>query len=120
MKKLFVLISVLIAVVACTAPPANREAVNSSTVAEKPSAPPITEADAIAKEKAVWESVRNKDYDGFAAMLANDELEVTGGDGVLEKAGSVFMGKDFETSELAFSDWEFMSIEKNAWGVAYT
>src|SRR2546422_274945 len=101
MKKLFVLIAVLIVVAACTAPPANRETVNSGFVGEKPAAPPMAESDAIAKEKAVWEAVKNKDYDGFAGMLANDELEVTGGDGVLEKAGSVSMVKDFEPSELA-------------------
>jgi len=49
------------------------------------SAPAMTEADAIAKEKAVWDTVKNKNYDGFASMLASDEMEVTGGDGVLEK-----------------------------------
>jgi len=120
MKKLFVLIAALIVVAACTAPPANRETVNSSTVAEKPSAPAMTEADAIAKEKAVWDTVKNKNYDGFASMLASDEMEVTGGDGVLEKAGSVSMVKDFEPSEIAFSDWKFMSIDKDAWVVTYT
>jgi len=120
MKKLFVLIAALIVVAACTAPPANRETVNSSTVAEKPSAPAMTEADAIAKEKAVWDTVKNKNYDGFASMLASDEMEVTGGDGVLEKAGSVSMVKDFEPSEIAFSDWKFMSIDKDAWVVTYS
>src|SRR5882762_3597333 len=120
MKKLFVLIAALIVVAACTAPPANRETVNSSTVAEKPSAPAMTEADAIAKEKAVWDTVKNKNYDGFASMLASDEMEVTGGDGVLEKAGSVSMVKDFEPSEIAFSDWKLMSIDKDAWVVTYS
>jgi hypothetical protein len=120
MKKLFVLIAALIVVAACTAPPANRETVNSSTVSEKPSAPAMTEADATAKEKAIWDTVKNKDYDGFASMLASDEMEVTGGDGVLEKAGSVSMVKDFEPSEITFSDWKFMSIDKDAWVVTYT
>jgi len=80
----------------------------------------MTEADATAKEKAIWDTVKNKDYDGFASMLASDEMEVTGGDGVLEKAGSVSMVKDFEPSEITFSDWKFMSIDKDAWVVTYT
>ncbi|HXL79716.1 MAG TPA: DUF4440 domain-containing protein [Pyrinomonadaceae bacterium] len=119
MKKLFVLIAALIAVAACTAPPANRETVNSSTVAEKPSVPPITEADAIAKEKAVWDTVTKKDYDAFAGMLDSGQLEVTA-DGVLEKSGSVLMVKDFEPRELTFSDWKFLSIDKDAYMVVYT
>src|SRR6266851_5351190 len=119
MKKLFVLIAALIVVAACTAPPANRETVNRSTVAEKPSAPPITEADAIAKEKAVWDSVKNKDYDAFAGALDSGSLEVTA-DGVLEKSGSVSMVKDFEPTEITFSDWKFLSIDKDAFVVTYT
>src|ERR1700682_2008919 len=116
MKKLFVLIAALIVVAACAAPPANRETANSSTVAEKPSAPAMTEADAIAKEKAIWQTVKNKDYDGFAGMLDSSSLEVTA-DGVLEKSGSVSMVKDFEPTEITFSDWKFLSIDKDAFVV---
>lgn len=118
MKKLFVLISVLIVVAACTAPPANRETVNSSTVAEKP-ATTITEADAIAREKAIWDTITKKDYDGFAAMLDSGQLEVTT-DGVQDKAASVTMVKDFEPSEVIFSDWKLLSIDKDAYVVVYT
>jgi len=119
MRKLFVLIAALIVVVACTAPPTNRESVNSSTVAEKPSAPPMTEADAIAKEKAVWDTVKNKDYAAFAGMLDTAQLEVTP-DGVLEKAQSVSMVKEFEPTELTFSDWKLLSIDKDAYVVIYS
>ncbi|MEP6741511.1 MAG: nuclear transport factor 2 family protein [bacterium] len=119
MKKLFVLISMLIVVAACTAPSTNQGNVNTSTAYEKPSAPAMTEADAIAKEKAVWDTVKNKDYDAFGNMLANDEMEVTA-DGVLQKAGSVSMVKDFEPSEITFSDWKFLSIDKDAWVITYT
>lgn len=118
MKKLFVLISVLIVAAACTAPPANRETVNSSTVAEKPATTPVTEADAIAKEKAIWDTITKKDYDGFAAMLDTAQLEVTA-DGVHDKAGSATMIKDFEPSEVIFSDWKFLSIDKDAYVVVY-
>ncbi len=119
MKKLFVLISLLIVATACTAPPPPTETAVNTNTAEKASAPAITEADAIAKEKAIWETIKTKDYDAFGNMLANDELEVTS-DGVMDKAASVSMVKDFEPSEIAFSDWKFLSIDKDAWVITYT
>jgi hypothetical protein len=118
MKKLFVLISVLLVVAACTMTPPEKVTVNTNT-AEKSSAPAMTEADAIAKEKAVWDTITKKDYDAFAAMLDSSQLEVTS-DGVLEKAGSVSMVKDFQPTELTFSDWKFLSIDKDAYVVTYS
>lgn len=118
MKKLFVLISVLLVVAACTAPPPEKATVNTNTM-EKPSAPAITEADAIAKEKAIWDTITKKDYDAFAGMLDTGSLEVTA-DGVLEKSGSVSMVKDFQPTEITFSDWKFLSIDKDAYVVTYS
>jgi hypothetical protein len=117
MKKLFVLISVLLVVAACTAPPPEKATVNTN-MAEKPSAPAITEADAIAKEKAIWDTITKKDYDAFAAMLDSSQLEVTS-EGVQDKATSVTMVKDFEPSEVTFSDWKFLSIDRDAYVVVY-
>jgi hypothetical protein len=119
MKKLLVLISTLIAVAACTAPAPNQANVNSNTIAEKPAAPPMTEADAIAKEKAIWDTITKKDYDAFAAMLDSGQLEVTA-EGVQDKAASITMVKDFEPSETTFSDWKFLPIDKDAYVVVYT
>jgi len=118
MKKLFVLISVLFVMAACAAPPANREATVNTNIAEKPSAPPMTEADAIAKEKAVWDTITKKDYDAFASMLDSAQLEVSP-EGVNNKASSVTMVKDFEPSEVMFSNWKFLSIDKDAYVVVY-
>jgi hypothetical protein len=117
MKKLFVLISLFSVAAACTVPPANQN-VNTSTVAEKPSAPAMTEADAIAKEKAIWDTITKKDYDGFAAMLDSGQLEVMS-DGVQDKATSVTSVKDFEPTETTFSNWKFLSIDKDAYVVVY-
>jgi hypothetical protein len=78
----------------------------------------MTEADAIAKEKAIWDTIKAKDYDAFGNMLADDQVEVTG-EGVLDKAGSITAVKDFEPVELAFSDWKFSSIDKDAFIVTY-
>jgi hypothetical protein len=79
----------------------------------------MTEADAITKEKAIWDTIKNKDYDAFGNMLADDQVEVTG-EGVLDKAASIAAVKDFEPVELAFSDWKFSSIDKDAFIVTYT
>jgi hypothetical protein len=79
----------------------------------------MTEADAIAKEKAIWDAIKAKDYDAFGNMLADDQVEVTG-EGVLDKAASITAVKDFEPVELAFSDWKFSSIDKDAFIVTYT
>jgi hypothetical protein len=79
----------------------------------------MTEADAIAKEKAIWNTITKKDYDAFAGMLDSSSLEVTA-DGVLQKSGSVSMVKDFEPSEITFSDWKFLSIDKDAYVVTYS
>jgi hypothetical protein len=118
MKKLFVLISLLSVAAACAAPPANQGNVNTSPVAEKPAAPAITETEAIAKEKAIWDAITKKDYDGFAAMLDSGQLEVMS-DGVNDKATSVTSVKDFEPTETTFSNWKFLSIDKDAYVVVY-
>jgi hypothetical protein len=73
----------------------------------------------MAKEKAAWDAIKNKDYDAFGAFLASDFLEVTPTT-VFDKAGSVANVKDFEPSELDFSDWKFLQLDKNAFAITYT
>ncbi len=119
MKKIFLITFALMFVAACAAPPpAKAPDTNRNSVSE--TAPPaISETDAIAKEKAVWDAIKAKDYDAFADMLASDQLEVLD-DGVHDKAASVAGVKQFEPSELTFSDWKFLPIDKGAFIVAYT
>jgi hypothetical protein len=118
MKRTLLLIAVLILTGACaTPPPANREATPSA--AASPAAVAMTEADAIAKEKAIWDTIKNKDYDAFGNMLADDMIEVTG-EANLDKAGAIAGVKDFEPTEVVFSDWKFLSIDKDAFVVIYT
>jgi hypothetical protein len=78
----------------------------------------VTEADAIAREKAIWDTIKAKDYDAFGNMLADDQVEVSG-EGVFDKAASITAVKDFEPVELTFSDWKFSSIDKDAFIVTY-
>ena len=120
MKKLLVLISALIVAAACTTTPTNQSTPGANTnSAATPMAAAMTEADAIAKEKAVWEAIKNKDYEAFGNMLADDQIEVMG-ESVNDKAGSIARVKDFEPSEVTFSDWKFLSIDKDAFVVTYT
>jgi hypothetical protein len=117
MKKIFLLISVLILTGACaTPPPANRE---TPPPAASPASVTMTEADAIATEKAVWDTIKNKDYDAFGNMLADDMIEVTG-EAVLDKTSAIAGVKDFEPTEVVLSDWKFLSIDKDAFVVIYT
>ncbi|MEK6282873.1 MAG: DUF4440 domain-containing protein [Acidobacteriota bacterium] len=114
-KKILVLISALILASACAAPPTNREAApptNTNRASESSSAP-LTEAEVIAKEKAVWDALKKKDYDAFSNMLATDYLEV-GSEGVYDKAGIVTYLKDLEFTDATFSGWRLLPIDKNA------
>lgn len=119
MKKILLFVSTLIFVAACAAPPTNNEVVTNRNSATESAPPAITEADAIAKEKAIWEAIKNKDYDAFTAMLASDQIEVLP-EGVMDKAASVEGVKLFEPSEVAFSDWKFLAVDKDAFVIAYT
>jgi hypothetical protein len=118
MKKLLVLVCAVIVVAACAAPPPSREATPPATTAASPTASPMTEADAIAKEKAIWDAIKAKDYDAFAAMIAEDSVEVVP-EGVMDKAGSITGVKQFEPSEVNFSNWKFLSIDRDAYIVVY-
>lgn len=120
MKKLLVIVFAMIMTAACGAPATNQSMTTTNT--NSPAAPMaamMTEADAIAKEKAVWDAIKNKDYEAFGNMLAEDQLEVTG-EAVFDKAGSIASVKQFEPSEVVFSDWKYLPIDKDAFAVTYT
>src|SRR4030088_881682 len=120
MKKILVIVSVLIVAAACAAPPTNQSTPSANTnPAVTPLAATMTEADAIAKEKAIWDTIKAKDYEAFGNMLADDQLEVMG-EAVNDKAGSIAGVKDFEPSDVTFSDWKFLSIDKDAFVITYT
>jgi hypothetical protein len=118
MKKILLLVSALILTGACTAPSTNEPAKPADTPAEKKTAPAATQADAEANEKAIWDALQKKDYDAFNKMLAEDQMEVAA-EGVNDKAASTAMVKDFEPTEVALSDWRFLSIDKDSYLVVY-
>lgn len=119
MKKILVLVSLLLLVAACTTEPApNTNApTNANTAAPKTAAP--SEADMIAKEKAVWDTIKQKDYAAFGNMLASDYVEVTD-EGVMDKAGIVTDAKDFIPTDLTFSDWKMTLIDNDAAILTYS
>ena len=101
MKKILLIITALMVVTACAAPPTNREAAPAAnTNSATDAVVTMTEAEAIAKEKATWEAIKNKDYEGFANMLAADAMEVLPGN-VNDKAVMVANARDFEPGEIA-------------------
>lgn len=118
MKKISLLIAVLTFAAACATPPTNRDLTSSNRGVAEATPTPMTEADAIAKEKAIWDTIKRKDYDAFAAMLDAGSLEVVP-EGVIPKEGSVSSIKDFEPTEVNFSDWKYVSIDKDAFIVTY-
>lgn len=119
MKKSYALVLLLALAAACAAPPTNREAAPTNSAATaSPATMAISEADVIAKEKAVWDAIKNKDYETFANMLADTMVEVLP-DAVHDKAASIAGVKEFEPTEVTFSDWKYLPINKNAVVVVY-
>ncbi len=126
MKKLLVLVSLLIAAAACSTTPSgnkdvttNANSANANKGAETKSAAMVSESDIIAKEKASWDAIKKKDWDGFGKMLASDYLEVLD-DGVHDKASALTQIKDFDLSEVTFADWKMLPIDKDAVIITYT
>jgi hypothetical protein len=114
MKKILALVTFLVVAAACsTEPPAGPPASNANRAASAPPAAGLSEADATAKEKAVWETIKKKDYDGFGSMLTSDYVEV-GGDGIFDKAGVIAYVKDLAVTDVTFSGWKLLPVDKDA------
>jgi hypothetical protein len=112
MKKSYALVLLLVLAVACGTPSTNREAAptnRAATVATTPMA--ISEADVIAKEKAAWDAIKNKEFDNYGKMLADDQVEILP-DAVHDKVATLAGVKEFEPTEVTFSDWKYLSIDK--------
>ena len=112
MKKILALVSFLVVAAACAPPTTNTNtASNANTTASKSAAP--TEAEMTAKEKAVWDTLKKKDYDAFGNSLASDYTEVTD-QGVFDKATIIADVKDFNLTDASFSDWKMLPINNDA------
>ncbi|HWP53426.1 MAG TPA: nuclear transport factor 2 family protein [Pyrinomonadaceae bacterium] len=126
MKKILVLVSLLITAAACSNAPsgnkdvtANANSVNANKGTEMKTAALVSESDIIAKEKASWDAIKTKDWDGFGKMLASDYIEILD-DGVHDKASALTEIKNFDLSDVTFADWKMLPIDKDAVIITYT
>jgi hypothetical protein len=103
-----------------TPPPANTAPAPKSTASPNvPSAKPVeTGPDPVANEKAVWESFRNKNYEGFAGVLLPEFIEVEA-EAVYDKAGSVKGVSMFDASKAELSDFKTIKIDNDSSVVTY-
>ena len=118
MKK-FLILMVAIVATACTTPTTttNRDDTNRNGSGATAVAP-LTEADAIANEKALWATFDKQDYNAFANMMDEQTLYVTS-DGVYDKIATVKSVNGFMPKDLVFSDWKFLSIAKDSAVITY-
>jgi hypothetical protein len=99
-------------------PPASSSPPKSASPAPKAEVP-AAGPDPIANEKMVWDLFKSKNYDGFAALLAPDFLEVEP-DNYYDKAGSVKGVSMFDFSKAVLSDWKAVKLDDTSSLVTYT
>ena len=76
-------------------------------------------ADVTAKEKQIWDALKNKDHEAFGKMLATDMIFISS-DGVSDKTGTISGVKDFAPTEVNLSDWKTVVLDEDAAIVVYT
>ena len=98
------------------APPA--AAASPAKAAKSPATAAATGPDPIANEKIVWDLIKGRNYDAFAALLAPDFLEIEP-DGYYDKAGSVKAIAMFDPSKFESSDFKAVKFDANTALVTY-
>lgn len=96
------------------APPANANANTSATGDSAALTAAVT-----AKERQLWDALKNRDYDAFAKMLSSDSVYVSS-DVVGDKAATVNGVKNFAPTEVNLSDWKTVVLDEDAVVVTYT
>jgi hypothetical protein len=125
MKRIILLASLLLAVSACSPAPAPSNAntptpaANTSNASTPSTATTPSDSGVTAKEKEIWDNIKAKNPDAFAAMLAEDFIYVSS-DGVHDKAASVNGIKQIEATDITLSDWKTVTVNKDAAIVTYT
>jgi hypothetical protein len=101
-----------------TSKPAGKAA-NTNTAAPATHADTSAGDDPIAKEKHLWDALKRKDWDTFAAGLAEDQLEVEP-TGVYDKAGTLAAVKAVDFTNMTLSDFKATKFDADATLVTYT
>jgi hypothetical protein len=125
MKRLLALAALLLAASACTPTTtenANTGAGNTNTNANAAASPTpagVTQADIEAKEHQVWDAIKAKKWDDFAAMLT-DDFVIVGGDGVQNKSQTLDVMKKYDLTEYSFSDVRLVKVDTDLVVLVYT
>lgn len=127
MKRIILLAALLLSAGACAAPStapnnASTTPANGNTtvaVATPTPAVMVSDADIIAKEKQVWDMIKNQNLEGFGSMLAEDEMYVSD-DNIYDKKGTLDGLKGLELTDVTLSDWKVVKIDKDAAVVTYS
>lgn len=97
---------------------ANATTANSNASLSPASGGAIAEA-VTAKEKQLWDALKNRDHDAFGKMLADDMTYISS-DVVGDKAATINGVKNFAPTELNLSDWKTVVLDEDAVVVTYT
>ena len=73
----------------------------------------------IAREKQLWDALKNRDYDAFGKMLSSDNVYISS-DVVGGKDETVNGVRNFAPTEVNLSDWKTVVLDADAAVVTYT
>jgi hypothetical protein len=100
-------------------PPTSTTAASpAASSAASPTAEPITSSDPAANEKLLWDAIKSKNAEAFAAFLAPDAVEVEPA-GVYDKTASAKGITMFDASRTSLSDWKTAKLDTDATLVTY-
>lgn len=127
MKRLLALAALLVAASACTTNTTqntntgagNTNASANANAAATATPAGVTQADIEAKERQSWEHLKAKNWDAFAATLADDFVFV-GGPGVFGKTETVDTLKKMELLEYTLTDMRFLKVNPDLAVITYT
>jgi hypothetical protein len=117
MKKILALVSLLVLAAACGGPSTNQATSNANMSPEAKAPTRMADDEAAAREKTSWDAIKRKDYDALGNILPTDYIEVE--DAVYDKASAMAFYKDFNLSDVTFSDWKTLPVDKDAVIVMY-
>ncbi|HYY42538.1 MAG TPA: nuclear transport factor 2 family protein, partial [Pyrinomonadaceae bacterium] len=103
--------------------PANTTVNANASTATTPATPAASananETAIIDHEKQIWDAIKNKDYDAFGNLLA-EEFVFVDSHGTDNRAGTLKGVKDFNPTDVTLSDWKVVPIDDDAAVVTYT
>ena len=118
MKKILALVSLLVLAAACGGPSTNQATSNANMTPEAKAPTRMADDEAAAREKTSWDAIKRKDYEALGNLLPTDYIEVEN-DAVYDKASALAFYKDYNLSDVTFSDWKTLPVDKDTVIVMY-